>query len=470
MKTLILCLLALTCLPRPIAEAAKSKPPNLILILADDLGYADIGVQGARHLTPHLDRMAAQGVRLTSFVTAGNVCTPTRTSLMTGCYPKRVGLHQHVLFPGGKKGISASEVTLAELLKAKGYATMIIGKWHLGDQPEFLPTRHGFDDYFGIPFSNDMGQMTQQGPTRTDRPKTPLLRAERVAEEEPDQRTLTRRYTAEAVKFIETNRAKPFFLYLPHAMPHWPHYSSAGFDGKSGNGTFGDAVTELDWSVGELLGALKRLKLDEQTLVVFTSDNGGPVFQGATNTPLHGAKGGTFEGGHRAPFLARWPGRVPAGRVVDELAASFDLYTTLAKLGGAEVPKDRIVDGKDIWPLLTASPGAKSPHEAFFYYTAQGRLQGVRSGQWKLLLPNPDPVAAKAKGKANPNVASELTLFDLATDLRESKNLAAEQLEVVKRLEALLARARADLGDDVHPGPGCRPAGNVENAKPLTGM
>jgi arylsulfatase A len=466
---LALCLSSFT-LALPVAAlggTARAQPPagpNIILILADDLGYADVGSQGAKHPTPHLDRMAREGVRLTSFYSAGNVCTPTRSSLMTGSYPARVGLHRGVLFPGYQNGINTSEVTIAELLKSKGYATSVVGKWHLGDQPEFLPTRHGFDEYFGIPFSNDMGH--ERPRNAREYPPLPLLRGERVIETEPDQRRLTRRYTEESIKFIEQTQksgARPFFLYLAHAMPHWPHYSSEAFDGKSGNGKYGDAVTELDWSTGEILAALKRLRLDEKTLVVFLSDNGGPVVQGATNTPLRGAKATTWEGGHRVPFIARWPKRIPAGNVVGEMAASFDLYTTFAKLGGASNPADRVIDGRDILPLLTAKRGAAAAREAFFYFTNQGRLQGVRSGKWKLLLPVPLPT------NVNPNnFVTEISLFDLETDLGEAKNVAPENPQVVKQLQALLDRARADLGDFDKPGAGCRPAGFVKEARPLT--
>lgn len=442
-----------------VGQAQAPAKPNIVLILADDLGYADIGVQGAKHPTPHLDQLAREGVRLTNFYTAGNVCTPTRSSLMTGSYPARVGLHRGVLFPGYANGINANEVTMAELLKAQGYATAIVGKWHLGDQPEFLPTRHGFAQYFGIPFSNDMGH--ERPPNAKPYPPLPLLRDERVIETEPDQHHLTRRYTEESIKFIEQNRTRPFFLYLPHSMPHWPHYASERFAGKSGNGKFGDAVMELDWSTGEILATLKRLRLDDKTLVVFLSDNGGPVHQGATNTPLRGAKASTWEGGHRVPFIARWPKRIPAGRVVNELAASFDLYATFAKLGGAPLPTDRAFDSKDIWPLLTS--GAKTPHEAFFYFTGQGRLQGVRHGQWKLLVPLPLPANANRA-----NFVTELALFDLAADASETRNVAATNPAVVTKLQAMLDRARLELGDGEKTGTGSRPVGLVQAAKALT--
>lgn len=439
--------------PRQLTEPT-APPPNLILILCDDLGYADIGVQGAKHPTPNLDRMAAEGVRLTNFYSAANVCTPTRASIMTGCYPRRVGLHENdnrnwVLFPGDRRGIHPDEVTLAELLKARGFATACIGKWHLGSEPMFLPTRHGFDFYFGIPYSNDMG--------RTERPKStapplPLIRGESVIETEPDQRLLTKRYTEEAIAFIKAHKDQPFFLYLPHTMPHWPQFASETFAGKSGNGRYGDSVTEIDWSTGEILKTLKENRLDERTLVVFTSDNGGPVRQGATNTPLRAAKGTIYEGGHRVPFLARWPGRLAAGVVRDAMAVTFDLYPTFARLAGAAIPADRVIDGKDIWPIL--AEGAVSPHEAFFYYHV-GTLAAVRDGPWKLIVEHDEA----PQGRPNQTTRIPSALYNLHDDISESHDLKAEHPDVVRRLSTLADRAREDLGDGTREGKRTRPPG-----------
>ena len=364
---------ALLGMALPLAKAAEAARPNFIIIFCDDLGYADIGPFGSeKHRTPHLDRMAAEGRKFTSFYVTSGVCTPSRSSLMTGCYPKRVGLHVNekgagVLFPGNQRGLNPSEVTLAEVLKARGYATGIVGKWHLGDQPAFLPTRQGFDYYFGIPFSNDMGQKDR--PSKPY-PPLPLLRMEKVIEEEPDQRLLTQRYTREAIAFIERHKAKPFFLYLPHSMPHWPQYSSERFAGKSANGKWGDAAEEIDWSTGEILKALKANGLDKKTMVIFMSDNGGAVRHGASNQPLRGGKGSTWEGGHRVPFVVRWPGTIPPGTGTDALVTSMDLLPTLAKLAGAKPPADRTLDRKDIAPLLLAKPGAATPHKAFFFTRA----------------------------------------------------------------------------------------------------
>ncbi len=450
---------------------AADPPPNLVIIFCDDLGYADVGCFGStKHRTPNLDAMAKQGTKFTSFYVTSGVCSPSRSSLMTGCYPKRVGLHQNevggwVLFPGNKTGLSPKEVTIAEVLKAKGYATAIVGKWHLGDQPAFLPTRQGFDSYFGVPFSNDMGQTDRPKPYRY--PPLPLMRDEKVIEQEPDQRYLTKRYTQEAIKFINKSAAsnRPFFLYLPHTMPHWPQYASEQFAGKSKNGKWGDTVEEIDWSTGQILKSLKDAGVDGNTVVVFMSDNGGATRHGASNAPLRGAKGSTWEGGQRVPMIVRWPGKVPAGRSVDAMATSMDLLPTFAKLAGTSAPTDRIIDGKDIRPLLLGDEGAASPHEAFFYYY-RGRLQAVRSGQWKLHIARRDPIR-RQRGKFRDVPAQ---LYDLESDIGESKNVAAEHPQVVKRLMAHVERARADLGDDAvnRKGAGVRERGFVKDAKTLT--
>lgn len=452
--------------------AEDSRSPNFIIIYCDDLGYADIEPFGApKTKTPNLVKFAAEGRKFTDFHVTSGVCSPSRASLLTGCYPKRVGLHTNekggwVLFPGNQRGLNPKEITLAEVLKTKGYATACVGKWHLGDQPEFLPTRQGFDDYFGIPFSNDMGQTTDRGRIRTDRPPTPLLRGERVIETEPDQRQLTRRYTDEAIRFLETHRDRPFFLYLAHSMPHWPQYASDSFAGKSANGRYGDSVEEIDASTGELLRALTRLGIDEKTLVVFTSDNGGPIRQGANNTPLRAGKGTTWEGGMRVPCLVRWPKAIPAGTVCGEFASTLDLLPTFARLAGAQVPGDRVIDGKDIRPLLTGEAGAHTPYEVFLHYHL-GQLQAVRSGPWKLIVPH---VARPNQGKPEQTVNVPLQLYNLHEDVSESKDVALTHPDVVQRLTALADRGREDLGDESLnlPGKNCREPGQVANARTLT--
>jgi len=435
---------AAAAMPAAVLRAAGPRPPNFVFLLADDLGYADLGCYGSDKIaTPNLDRMAAEGIRFNDFYTGEPVCTPTRAALMTGCYPKRVGLHRHVLFPTSKTGLNPSEITVARLLKDRGYATMCIGKWHLGHDPEFLPTRHGFDAYYGIPYSNDMPTPTPDGGKGAV-----LLRDEKVIEHPTDQATLTERYTAEAVKFIKANQDRPFFLYLPHTFPHVPLHVSDRFKGKSKGGLFGDVVECIDWSCGEILAAIKQAGIDEQTLVLFTSDN-GPA--GHPAPPLRGGKGSTWEGGMRVPFIARWPGKVPAGAACAEQASVMDILPTFAGLAGARLPTDRVIDGKDIGPLVSGRPGARSPHEAFFYYSAYGDLSAVRSGQWKLHIKTPASRASAKEKEAVPVPA----LYDLSADVGEQTNVAADHPDVVERLTKMAAAFDAQLEKDA------RPAGQV---------
>ena len=442
---------------------AGERLPNFIVIFCDDLGYSDIGPFGSKlHRTPNLDRMAEEGRKFTSFYSTSGVCSPSRSSLMTGSYPKRVGLHQNetgawVLFPGNRKGLHPDEITIADLLRERGYATACIGKWHLGDQPEFLPTRQGFDSYFGIPFSNDMGQLDRP---EGKYPPLPLLRDEKVIEEEPDQHFITQRYTEEALSFLDAHGDEPFFLYLPHTMPHWPQYSSPQFDGQSANGAWGDCVEEIDWSTGKILDKLAELGIDDDTLVIFTSDNGGATQHGASNAPLSGGKGSTMEGGQRVCMVARWPGTVPAGTACDALTSTLDVLPTFASLAGGSAPEDRIIDGHDITPLLLGE-SEESPCEAFYYYY-KGTLQAVRSGPWKLVLPRPK--------QRNAAALTEPRLFHLGNDIGEKADLADENPDVVKRLENLAEAAREDLGADLtqRPGTGVREAGLVDNGVPLT--
>lgn len=445
------------------AFAKEKRPPNFVVIFCDDLGYGDIGCFGSKkHRTPNIDRMAREGLKLTSFYVTSGVCTPSRSSLMTGCYPRRVNMHVDnrggwVLFPRATKGLNPKEITIAEVLKKRGYATGIVGKWHLGDQKVFLPTRQGFDSYFGIPYSNDMGK------PRRNYPPLPLMRNETVIESEPDQRLLTKRYTAEAIKFINANKTKPFFLYLPHTMPHNPIFASEEFAGKSKNGRFGDAVEEIDWSTGEILKAIKANGIDENTLVIFTSDNGAARRWGGSNAPLSGFKGSTMEGGMREPCVIRWPGKIPAGKTCDALASTIDLLPTFAKLAGGGAPTDRIIDGKEITSIMYHPDTAKTPHEAFYYYF-RDQLQAVRSGPWKLHLARKQRRRGKkAKPKQLPN-----RLYHLDKDIGEKTNVAAENPDVVKRLLALAQKAREDLGDGKQAGKGQRPAGRVKKAVALT--
>ena len=441
------------------AERVLDRPPNFIVIFCDNLGYGDIGCFGSTlHRTPAVDRMAREGMRFTDFYATSGVCTPSRASLITGCYPRRVNMHLSdkggaVLQPVAAKGLHPDEVTIAEVLKSRGYATAIIGKWHLGDQPQFLPTRQGFDYYLGIPYSDDMTARTGQ-----PWPPLPLMENERVINAPVDRNLLTQRYTSKAIEFITAHREQPFFLYLPHAMPGstTSPFASEAFRGKSKNGPYGDSVEEIDWSTGEILAALERLGLDEQTLVVWTSDNGAvrrnPP-QGS-NAPLAGWGYTTAEGGMRVPCVVRWPGHVPASRACEELTTTMDLLPTFARLAGAELPHDRMIDGKDIWPLMAGQSGARSPHEAFFYYQMD-QLQAVRSGRWKLYLPLKNK-RERIGGKGKPSPAR---LFDLKTDIGETNDLAAAHPDVVARLARYAEQARDDLGDEDRPGKNQRPAG-----------
>ncbi len=458
-------ILLLAILAMPSAAAT----PNFIVILADNLGYGDIGCFGSTlHRTPHIDRMAEEGMRLTSFYVTSGVCTPSRASFMTGCYPRRVGLHYtdrgaQVLRPVSPYGLHPEETTIAETLKEAGYATAIIGKWHLGDQPDFLPTRQGFDYYFGIPYSDDMTGGKSLPGEDIIWPPLPLMRNERVMEAPPDRNLLTRRYTEEVIRFISEHRDEPFFVYLPHAMPGSTQapFASERFRGKSANGPWGDSVEELDWSTGEILSALERFGLERNTLVVWTSDNGAPRRnppQGS-NAPLGGWGYTTAEGGQRVPCVLRWPGKIPAGETLGALTTSMDLLPTFAALAGAKLP-ERTIDGKNIWPLL-AGETSRSPHEAFFYYYCP-QLQAVRSGRWKLYLPLEEKWI-NFRGQTEPAPAA---LYDVVRDPGETSGLAAENPTAVRRLTALAEKARAELGDGNRRGSGQRPVGRVEDPTP----
>ena len=453
-------LLALLVLLPP-ALAQTDRPPNFVIIFTDDQGYGDVGVYGATGFrTPNLDRMAAEGVRLTDFYVAAPVCTPSRAALLTGSYPVRVGLGHRVLFPYSDTGLHSDEVTIAEILKERGYATGIIGKWHLGHHRKFLPTRQGFDYYFGIPYSNDMGNHNYVREKMIS-PPLPILRNEARIEQQPDQTQLTRHYTEEAVRFIHDHKDEPFFLYLPHSMPHRPLAASARFQGRSALGLYGDVIEEIDWSVGRVLDTVREAGLDEHTLVVFTTDNGATIqpwarrgYRSGSNGPLRAGKNTTWEGGMRVPCIMRRPGKIPAGRVQRELATAMDFLPTLAKLAGAAPPTDRILDGRDIGPLMSMQPGAKTPHEAFYYYRDE-RLQAVRGGPWKLHVYRPQWGEA-ASGK-------KPMLFNLTDDIGERYDVAASHPDIVERLQRLAEKARADLGDAAtgRKGTNVRPVGRL---------
>ncbi len=455
--------------------AASGPPPNVVLIYCDDLGYADIGPFGGRTPTPHLDRLAREGTRFTRFYVAQPVCSASRAALMTGCYPNRIGI-AGALSPNATVGISAGETTLAQLVKPRGYATAMFGKWHLGHHPEFLPTRHGFDEYLGLPYSNDMWPRHPEAPVGTY-PPLPLIDGERTVQTMPDQTQLTTWYTERAVKFIEGHAQQPFLLYVAHSMPHVPIHVSEKFRGRSGQGLYGDVVMEVDWSVGEIMAALRRLHLDERTLVIFTSDNGPWLSYGnhaGSAGPLREGKGTCWEGGVREPFIARWPGRIPAGRVCREPAMTIDLFPTIARLTGAPLPDHRI-DGRDIWPLLAGERGARSPHTAFYFYYENNQLQAVMSGRWKLMLPHTyRTLAGQAEGRdGTPGkyIQRKLErpeLYDLERDIGEKRDVAGRHPDVVARLLTYAEEARLDLGDTLtgRQATGAREPGRVPTPAP----
>lgn len=448
-------------------SAGETRPPNFVVIFTDDQGYGDLGCFGGQHVTtPRIDRMAAEGARLTSFYVAAPVCTPSRAALMTGCYPTRVGMgagSKHgVLLAGDAKGLNPAEITIAEVLKAAGYRTGMFGKWHLGDQPDYLPTRQGFDEFAGLPYSHDIHPFHP----RQDRygfPPLPWLKGETVVEEEPNADFLTKRITDYAVEFIAANKHRPFFLYVPHPIPHKPLHVSPDFAqnlpsditaglSREGNSIdydlrdqlYRQAIAEIDWSVGRILDTLREFGLDERTLVLFTSDNGPPknsVFP--SPGPLRGHKGTVYEGGMREPAVIRWPGRIPPASVNDEIMTTMDLLPTFAGLAGAQTPADRVIDGKDIWPTLAGE--SATPHQSIFYHRGN-RLLAVRAGKWKLHFRSGRPHE----------------LYDLHTDIGESTNLLESEPEVAATLNDYRRNFAADIAKN------SRPAAFAASPRPLT--
>ena len=450
-----------------------ARRPNFVIVSCDNLGYGDIEPFGSElNRTPSLNRMAEQGRRFTHFCVTAGVCTPSRASLMTGCYAQRVGMHTNprdgfVLRPVSPHGLHPDEITIAEVLKEQGYATAIIGKWHLGDQPQFLPTRQGFDEFFGVPYSDDMTLVT--GRRLGDRfqgnswPPLPLMDGDAVVESPPDRNELTRRYTERAIRFISRHQDEPFFLYLPHAMPGSTRepFSGPAFRGKSKNGAWGDSVEELDWSTGRILDHLVELGIDRDTLVVFTSDNGAPGNRGV-NLPLFGPGYTTAEGAFRVPTILWWPGQIPAGTTCDQLCTTMDFLPTFARLAGTREPIDRVIDGHDIRDLVLGKPGAESPYESFFYYQAD-QLQAVRSGPWKLFLPL-DAFTRHPHFKKGQS--DRPRLINVVTDIDSSHDVAESHPMIVQRLTRLAQAARDELGDVGKVGSGIRPRGKVDNPMP----
>lgn len=448
----------------PMSFAGEPAPdkPNIVLIFIDDLGYGDIGPFGSKtHKTPHLDKLASEGMKFTSFY-ATPVCSMSRACLMTGSYNVRVSL-PGVLFPAAKIGLNPDEITLAEIVKPQGYATTCIGKWHLGHREPFLPIHQGFDSFFGIPYSNDMtldtvnavfakdcvfrdGMNETKAREKAIHDVVPLMRGTEVIEYPADQDTLTKRFTEEAVKFIRTNREQPFLLYLPHTMVHVPLAASAEFRGRSAAGLFGDAVEEIDWSVGQILQTLKDLKLDSRTLVIFTSDNGADR---GTSFPWRGKKGSLYEGGVREPCIMRWPGRIPAGTACNQIAGNIDLLPTFAKLSGAKPPQDRVIDGRDITPLMFQ---ADAPHvrDTHLHYNAwNDKLGAIRQGDWKLFL-----TSARSKPKPGNDASAEATegtLYNLSLDPSETTNVAAAHPDIVARLHDEARRRDQEIHEHRRP-------------------
>ncbi len=425
--------------------------PNIVLIVADDLGYGDLSCYGSTlNRTPHIDSLAQDGVRFTDFCMAASVCSPSRAALMTGCYPKRVGLERGdratVLRPADSLGLSTEEISLALVLHDRGYATGLVGKWHLGDQPPFMPTRHGFDSYFGLPYSNDMGP----GHWQEEFPPIPLMHGECLTEVGPHQSTLTHRYTDECIRFIAANHNRPFFLYFAHMYVHLPLFVPPEFLDRSQNGAYGAAVECMDYSTGQILATLDRLGIAEETLVIFTSDNGSNGKDGGSNAPLRGTKGTTWEGGFRVPCVMRWPRGIVAGETCTTTLTAMDLLPTIAGIAGASAPTDRVIDGADVGAeFLTATADGGDPLRGngreFCYYKGP-HLEAIRQGRFKLRL-------------------TDGALYDLDADLGETTDVASGHPEVVCRIRAAAERYRAELGDGDRAGSGCRDAGFVQHPR-----
>lgn len=438
-------------------QEAKSGPPNVVLIFTDDQGYNDVGVFGAKNIaTPNLDKMAKEGTMLTSYYSAQAVCSASRAGILTGCYPNRIGIH-NALGPSNTHGINSKEITMAEMLKSEGYATAIFGKWHLGHHKKFLPTRHGFDEWFGIPYSNDMWPFhPQQGPV-FNFPDLPLYENETIIDTLVEQSQLTTRITERSVDFIRRNKDNPFFLYVPHPQPHVPLFVSDRFKGKSDRGLYGDVIMEIDWSVGQIIDALKANGLEENTIVIFTSDNGPWLSYGnhaGSAFPLREGKGTAWEGGQREPFIIKYPKGIPADKVINEPVMAIDMLPTIAEEVGAELPKN-IIDGKSVLQLLKGTVD-EGPQEAYFFYYRVNELFGVRYGKWKLYFPHRyRTMSGQELGKDGLPGAyrmvdmEEIALYDLENDISETMNVADDYPEVVSEIQLLANEMRFRLGDSL---------------------
>jgi len=458
-----------------------AETPNVILFFMDDMGYGDIGPFGSDTPTPHLDRLAAEGRCFTNFLATSPVCSASRSALMTGCYHRRVGI-ANALPPRTNIGLHPDEETIAEICKKKNYATACFGKWHLGDYPEFWPLNQGFDEYFGLPYSNDMwpfhpeiAALSDDHPHKNVFPPLQMVegatRLDEIVTSEM-QKNLTTWYTERAIQFIEKNKDKPFFLYMPHSMVHVPLAVSDKFAGKSGKGLFSDVVMEVDWSVGQIMDTIRRLNLDKNTLVIFTSDNGPWLSYGnhaGSAGPLREGKITSFEGGVREPTLFWLPGRIPANSTCDQLASTIDILPTIAHLIGVSLP-ERKIDGKDIRPLMFGDPDAQSPHESFAI-DFNNQLQAIRDNRWKLVFPH-QYLTMEGQTPGKDGIPGQyvqrhisLALYDLENDIGETTDCSVEHPDIVKRLQAAGDAYRAELGDGENMGPGVRPAGRIENMR-----
>lgn len=448
-------LLVFSCGEKAAPEIKRA--PNVVLIFTDDQGYQDVGVFGSPDIeTPHLNQMAQEGLKLTSYYAAQPICSASRAGILTGCYPNRIGIH-NALGPRQKIGINADETTMAEMLKANGYATAIFGKWHLGDDPKFLPTRHGFDEFLGIPYSNDMWPYHPWQGDIFNFPPLPLIENETVIDTLTDQSQLTTQLTERSVDFINRNKDNPFFLYVPHPQPHVPLFVSEKFKGKSERGLYGDVIMEIDWSVGQILDALKKNGIADNTLVIFTSDNGPWLAYGnhaGSALPLREGKGTGWDGGQRVPFIMKYPNKIKAGQVSDTPMMAIDLLPTIAEITNAKLP-EKTIDGKSAWDLLSGE-SSESPQEAYFFYYRVNELFGVRYGKWKMYFPHryrtmdgQEPGKEGLPGDYRMIDMEEIELYDIESDISETRNVAADNPEVIAEIKILANGIRTRLGDSL---------------------
>lgn len=417
-------------------NAKSAQKPNIIIFFTDDQGYADLGCYGAEGFeTPHLDQLASEGIRFTDFYVLATVCTPSRAGLLTGRYPKRSNLHKSVLFPFSDGGLASKEYTMAEMLKVSSYKTSCIGKWHLGHKEEFIPNNQGFDEFYGVPYSNDMDYYYYEQ-NDFQSPPLPFYRNRKLIESGPDQQFLTKRYTEETIRQIKNRGDKPFFIYLAHNMPHKPLHASPEFKGKSELGLYGDVIMELDWSAGEIVRTLKEEGIYENTIIIFTSDNGPAV---GSAKPLRGKKAQTWEGGQRVPGIIVWPQKISPGIVSDQFVSTLDLFPTLAKISGAKIPEGLIIDGIDISQFLLSPETKKLQERPFYFYARNGEVEAVRLGKWKLHI-------EKSRGwDVNLNGVFPVSLYNLELDITEKNNVANQFPNIVKKLTNMMKEFDAEI-------------------------